>query len=643
MCRRVVSSNRYKWSFIGYDAVMYVLKDRKIVYIEGSGDILGNGSVSVQDYTVYVDKDIASGLNLLRGLRYASKFVVENGSARYRSDEVGALYDITECALLMVPRNTSVTDYKVLEGTKILYEDAIHNMEYISLPASLETIQGKLVATNNLRGITVDEKNPNFYVDAYGALIDKAGKRIVVYPSGTEAAEEYIVPDGIQYIEDKAFMYAKIHSVEFNDDLISIGDFAFYNSNFITKLVFPVSLNRVGDSAFSYNQRLTDVFFKGDQPEKWGNKVFSTWESRDLVTIHYANTASGWSTPQWTDPADGTGYDAVPFDLTIYESGYACGDNAFWSYKDGELTIGGKGPMWNWSYNKKVPWEKHIGDIEKIKIGCEITSIGDYAFYDHTSVTDIQIPESVVKIGNRALGYTYSLESIVIPQKVDYIGDNAFSGSGVKDVYFIGDVPDNFGQYVFNTYYVTIYYQPDKGYGWTFPTWNGADNSEYRTATFTPQDEEHDVTGQITSYDPKTSTTIQLMQGGEVKYSAVIAAAEGSGQVTQKFTISDAAAGTYDLVISKEGYLPYTVTGIEIADEDVDLTQSGKEYCNIILLMKGDANHDGKADSSDAVAILRNLAGYDVPNFHEDAADFNGDGKADSSDAVAILRKLAGY
>ena len=57
----------------------------------------------------------------------------------------------------------------------------------------------------------------------------------------------------------------------------------------------------------------------------------------------------------------------------------------------------------------------------------------------------------------------------------------------------------------------------------------------------------------------------------------------------------------------------------------------------------GDANRDGKVDSSDAVAILRKLAGYEVPNFYEDTADFDGDGKADSSDAVAILRKLAGY
>jgi len=56
----------------------------------------------------------------------------------------------------------------------------------------------------------------------------------------------------------------------------------------------------------------------------------------------------------------------------------------------------------------------------------------------------------------------------------------------------------------------------------------------------------------------------------------------------------------------------------------------------------GDANHDGVVDSTDAVLILRNLAGYEVEDFYEETADINCDGKADSSDAVAILRKLAG-
>jgi len=57
----------------------------------------------------------------------------------------------------------------------------------------------------------------------------------------------------------------------------------------------------------------------------------------------------------------------------------------------------------------------------------------------------------------------------------------------------------------------------------------------------------------------------------------------------------------------------------------------------------GDADGSGVADSSDAVMILRALAGYTVEGFNEEAADFDGNGVADSSDAVMILRKLAGY
>jgi len=56
----------------------------------------------------------------------------------------------------------------------------------------------------------------------------------------------------------------------------------------------------------------------------------------------------------------------------------------------------------------------------------------------------------------------------------------------------------------------------------------------------------------------------------------------------------------------------------------------------------GDANHDGYVDSTDAVLILRHLAGYELEVYYEDTADFNRDGEDDSTDAVGILRKLAG-
>lgn len=57
----------------------------------------------------------------------------------------------------------------------------------------------------------------------------------------------------------------------------------------------------------------------------------------------------------------------------------------------------------------------------------------------------------------------------------------------------------------------------------------------------------------------------------------------------------------------------------------------------------GDVDMDGYVDSSDAVTILRWLAGLPVGDADvEKYGDFDGDGVADSSDAVAILRMLAG-
>ena len=58
--------------------------------------------------------------------------------------------------------------------------------------------------------------------------------------------------------------------------------------------------------------------------------------------------------------------------------------------------------------------------------------------------------------------------------------------------------------------------------------------------------------------------------------------------------------------------------------------------------MLGDVNGDGIVNSSDAVAILRYLAGYEVDG-NIGLGDYNCDGITNSSDAVAILRMLAGY
>ncbi len=55
-----------------------------------------------------------------------------------------------------------------------------------------------------------------------------------------------------------------------------------------------------------------------------------------------------------------------------------------------------------------------------------ITSVGDYAFRDRSSLTSVTIPNSVTTIGEYAFGYCSSLTSITIPNSVTTIGSSAF-------------------------------------------------------------------------------------------------------------------------------------------------------------------------------------------------------------------------
>lgn len=149
------------------------------------------------------------------------------------------------------------------------------------------------------------------------------------------------------------------------------------------------------------------------------------------------------------------------------------------------------------------------------------------------------------------------------------------------------------------------------------------------------------ITGQVRSYDPKKATKIELCVPGTdtVVYNTTItASASGSGQMNQTFTLNDVSAGTYDLVVSKEGHLPYKITGIEIADAYIDLTEHSDPKVRLITLLAGDINGDGTINVND-LNLVWNARNYNkrVLDYGVNTlTDINGDGNINVNDLNVV-------
>ena len=126
------------------------------------------------------------------------------------------------------------------------------------------------------------------------------------------------------------------------------------------------------------------------------------------------------------------------FAAEVVASG-TCGENLTWTVDDaGVLTISGTGEMDDYgpstetvfspevSYSNQ-PWGAHRASITSIVIGAGVTGIGDYAFCNCKSLTEVSIPDTVKRIGMGVFSMDSALKSVTIPEGVVSIGPGAFS------------------------------------------------------------------------------------------------------------------------------------------------------------------------------------------------------------------------
>ena len=99
------------------------------------------------------------------------------------------------------------------------------------------------------------------------------------------------------------------------------------------------------------------------------------------------------------------------------ESSGTCGANLKWDLTDdGVLTISGEGEMTDYSFLSRSPW--YDQNIKRIIIDDSVTTIGNYAFSDCSSLTSVTIPNSVTTIGYHAFsGCIYNHRTTKTNQK----------------------------------------------------------------------------------------------------------------------------------------------------------------------------------------------------------------------------------
>ena len=155
-----------------------------------------------------------------------------------------------------------------------------------------------------------------------------------------------------------------------------------------------------------------------------GQSEWQLFEATPAVSGQY-NLCFLWKTDGGGGSNPPIAVDDIRIGNTEVIANNKCGENLYWAYNNGTLTITGSGAMYDYTYDE-TPWYSERESISAVSLPQGLTSIGNYAFYYCSSLTSITIPNSVTSIGSWAFEGCSSLTSITIPNSVTSIDDYAF-------------------------------------------------------------------------------------------------------------------------------------------------------------------------------------------------------------------------
>ena len=200
---------------------------------------------------------------------------------------------------------------------------------------------------------------------------------------GCSSLTSITIPESVTSIGANAFAWCySLASITIPESVTNIGESAFDGCSSLTSIAIPKSVISIGSHAFSECTSLTDVSIA--DMDAWCRIDFG-WE--DATPMCYAKNIR----------LNGSKIASVTVPEGVTELSYT-----FYGFKD----------------------------LIKVKLPESLTSVGNSAFEDCSSLASVNIPDSVTSIGSSAFHNCNSLASVNIPEGVPEIFSHTFDGCG---------------------------------------------------------------------------------------------------------------------------------------------------------------------------------------------------------------------
>ena len=432
--------------------------------------------------------------------------------------------------------------------------------------------------------------------------------------SGCDSMTSVEIGNSVTTIDERAFYYCDgLTSVTIPDSVITIGNSAFYDCDRLISVTIPNSVTSIGSSAFYSCDSLTSVTIP-DSVTTIDLCAFNDCAS--LTRIHVNSGNENYSSDEY-----GVLFDKQKTQL-IQAPGALTGH---YTIPDGVTSI----EMWAFD---------HCDSLTSVTMPDSVTIIDGIAFCSCVSLTSVEIGNSVTTIGMEAFDDCSSLTSVTIPDSVTTIREWAFGDcAALTEIIFLGDAPI-IGKGCFDYVTATAYYPAGN------ETWTSDVMQNYGGTITWVASETGEGPGEGTG-DSGTEINLTVnITGGANSGAEVGIPSEGWVEGSNTFTVACESACV--VVVSNDGgntYTRLTATATDAENTYSFTAQDMTEDTIIAVILTGDANGDGKINSSDITRLRAAYAGKIALDALQNlAVDVNGNGEVNSADITKLRAAYAG-